>query len=279
MVHGPRVTVANARAIAFESSRSILNSERYRVLRFPGCPVEVVEEIFLASNVSGILRSAAIHPSMTENFIRKVIDDKNPLVTQGSRDRQMWHSRVTALMHSSLFPGELLHLLYKQGYFRQAIPLLKHVNLPTDLMTEIIDFSFVTGRSFPRETVAANPSLPQPLVLRLLVDEEWKVLRSLAQNTGVDAQVLWPLLQSRSVPVLNALSYRFEDDEREIVLNRLDEVSQSAVARKAIAGRTKNVDRQMAAVIGGDSLALRSALRNPHLVDEVKVAYQLSQGV
>lgn len=161
------------------------------------------------------------------------------------------------------------------GYIRDD--LVQHPNMSPELMWKVFEkYSSDTKYDvLVRAQLAKNPSLPDDLVKRLLVDPAWEVHRSLALNKGLDSKLLWPLLISREVKVLNPLSKRYSGDEQELVLDRLASISKSRVAQRAVASRTSNPDKIMAAVLGGDPEAREAVLNNPNLTEEAKIAYQL----
>ncbi len=271
-----KLTVDNVRSIAFGSSYATRFLDGLRVLRWVDCPTDVVEELFMQTDERELTRFAAIHSNISEPFIRQVVE-AGVDTSNGPRKRAnyLFYLCVKSLLANPLFPSDLMWGLYKNLRFRNLTELLTHPNLPSDLMEKVIKVSLSSSRVHLRVMVASNPSLPVPLALKLLGDSELQVHRALVKNFGVDPSLLWPLLGSRNVSVLNSLSKRFEGDERELVLDRLAFVSNSVVARKVVAARTNNEEKMLAAVLGGNSLVLRSVLRNPNLSDEAKVAYEL----
>ncbi len=157
---------------------------------------------------------------------------------------------------------------------------LKHPNLPVELSVKLLD-RHSSDLAFDvdfRQHLAENPNLSEDVVKRLVSDSAWEVHRSLALNKGVDPKLLWPLLVSRQVKVLNPLSKRYSGDEQELVLTRLGSVSKSATAKAAIASRTSDPDKIMSALLGDDYRLKDAVLRNPNITEEAKVAYQLISG-
>ncbi len=253
-----------------------------RVARWVDAPKEIVEELFLEDLGPqwDFYKEVALHPKVTEEFIRKAF-----------KVLPVDSYRVEVLMANRLFPADLLVEVFKdeQNYRESSGNLFRNPNLPPKVMLAAIvrhSERFVSHYGAQEEqdgywleALAGNPNLPKKVVKALLGSPYLKVHRALVKNRCLDPKLLWPLLASRNIKLLIPLSGRFDGTDREIILERISEVSGSKLARAVVASRTMDQVKMMEAVLSEDEIASGAVLRNPELSEEAKVAHQLIQGM
>ncbi len=233
------------------------------------------DKVFFAARSEQIPEAFLVHLSKTSDSktTRAAIRNKNFPVKELAKGLKL---DPYAYLSNQYIPENLIRKTYIEnvdegyyGYRNLAIlqRVFSHSNCPADILQENVD----SNSADIRASIAENPNLPLPSIVKLLGDEIVRVRSAAIRNPATTEEMLLPLIEGADAKLLSLLVRKFTGDTQREIIATLKGMSPGTSARSAIA--RYSVDPELAYEMCADeSLKVRrAAMRNEITPEEGKV--------
>lgn len=279
--------------------------QKRKVAKWSGCPQDILLTLFksFSKRVSWL---AGVNPNFPTSMMRSIVEEyvasldmadkpgiasaNTPTIVSVDGTRVLG-DQILTLLYNPNFPTELMEVLLERQIasrweswiaLNHRRMILTHKNCSVGITAKALkrwsDPSLSSWGYETRAAIASSEYVSEENVQTLINDRDWQVHRALALNKAIPEGLLLPLVGSRNVKVLNALSKRYDGEVREKVLSQLEAASNGVVARRIVAARTSNQSKVLAAALDPDEQVRAAAIGNPAANDEAKVASALYEG-